>query len=249
LPRRTSSPKVIRSLVRQAATAKPIWLRMVSMLKPKLRVKAIIFDLDGTLVDSRGAYREAAEMAFASAGQRKVDARIVTEIPRRLEENLPIEDLIMGAGVERFKEIYLGAYYRATAEKTRPFPNVAATLERLSSRAMLAVTTRRNVPEVEVRRELAKFGLAKYFRKIVTSQDTLKPKPSPEALIKCAEHLGVRMSDCAVVGDSVIDVRAGKSAGALTVAVLTGIFTREELEREKPDLILQDVSELPEFLE
>jgi HAD superfamily hydrolase (TIGR01549 family) len=78
---------------------------------------------------------------------------------------------------------------------------------------VLAVTTRRNVPEAEVRRELEKFGLAKYFRKIVTSRDTLMPKPSPEALIKCAEHLGVGISDCAVVGDSVIDVRAGKSAG------------------------------------
>ena len=221
---------------------------MMWMLGPRLRVKAIIFDLDGTLVDSRGAYRKAAEVAFASVGREKVDGRIVMEIPRRLEENLPIEDLISGVDVKRFKEIYLRAYYGATAEKTRPFPNVAATLERLSSRAALAVTTRRNVPEVEVRRELAKFGLAKYFRKIVTSQDTLKPKPSPEALIKCGEHLGVGMSDCAVVGDSVSDVRAGKRAGAHTVAVLTGIFTREELEREKPDLVLQDVGELPEFL-
>jgi HAD superfamily hydrolase (TIGR01509 family) len=222
---------------------------MMRMLGRKLRVKAIIFDLDGTLVDSRGAYREAAETTFASVGQGKVDARTVTEIPRRLEENLSIDDLIRGVNVKRFKEIYLRAYYRATAKKTCPFPNVAVTLERLSSRAALAVTTRRNVPEVEVRRELTKFGLAKYFQKIVTSQDTVKPKPSPEALIKCAEHLGVRMSDCAVVGDSVIDVRAGKSAGARTVAVLTGIFTREEVEREKPDLILQDVGELPEFLE
>jgi len=219
------------------------------MLKPKLRVKAIIFDLDGTLVDSRGAYREAAETAFASLGEGKVEARIVTEIPRRLEENLPIEDLIRGVDVERFKEIYLRAYYRATAEKTLPFPNVAATLQGLSSSLLLAVTTRRNVPEGEVRRELVKFGLAKFFRKIVTSQDTLEPKPSPEALIKCAEYLGVRMKDCAVVGDSVIDVRAGKNAGAHTVAVLTGIFTREELEKEKSDLILQDVGELPKCLE
>ena len=219
------------------------------MLKPKLRAKAIIFDLDGTLVDSRSAYREAAELAFASLKLGNVDPTIVTEIPRRLEQDQPIHDLIVGADVDRFREVYLRAYYRATAEKTRPFPNVAGTLERLSSDASLAVTTRRNVPEVEVRRELEKFGLAKYFRIIITSQNTLKPKPSPEALIMCAEHLGVRMSDCAVVGDSVIDVRAGKSAGAHTVAVLTGVFTRGELEKEKPDLLLRDVGELPESLE
>jgi len=219
------------------------------MSNPKLKVKAIIFDLDGTLVDSREAYSKAAETAFASTGQGKVDGRVVTEIPRRLEQDLPIDDLIVGVDVKRFREIYLRAYYKATIEKTTPFPNVVGTLEKLSSRAMLAVTTRRNIPETEVKRELAKFGLAKYFRKIVTSQDTSKPKPSPEALNKCAEHLDVMMRYCAVVGDSIIDIRAGKNAGAHTVAVLTGIFSREELRREKPDLILRNVNELPEFLE
>jgi phosphoglycolate phosphatase len=113
---------------------------------------------------------------------------------------------------------------------------------------MLAVTTRRNILEKEVKKELAKFGLAKHVQKIVTSRDTLKPKPSPEALIKCAEYLHVKIRDCAVVGDSIIDIKAGKNAGAQTVAVLTGIFSREELETEKPDLILQNVKELPEFL-
>jgi phosphoglycolate phosphatase-like HAD superfamily hydrolase len=77
----------------------------------------------------------------------------------------------------------------------------------------------------------------------------LKPKPSPEALIKCAEHLDVKIRDCAVVGDSVIDIRAGKNAGARTVAVLSGIFSREELAREKPDLILQNVNELTIYVE
>jgi HAD superfamily hydrolase (TIGR01509 family) len=219
------------------------------MHKPKLKVKAVIFDLDGTLVDSRRAYREAAETAFAATGQRKGSTRTVTEIPRRLEQNLPIDDLIVGADVRKFEEIYLKAYYQATNQKTMPFPNITCTLEKLSSKATLAVTTRRNIPDTEVGRELAKFGLAKYIRKIVTSRGTLKPKPSPEALIKCAEHMNVKMRDCAVVGDSIMDIRAGKNAGAYTIAVLTGIFSRKELEREKPDLILRDVNELPEFIE
>jgi HAD superfamily hydrolase (TIGR01509 family) len=217
--------------------------------RPRLKVEAIIFDLDGTLVDSKAAYLEAYEIAMNAIGQKKVDEKTVTEIPRRLEQDQPIDDFIMGADSKTFKDIYLRAYYQATTKKTTSFPNVASTLEKLSSSAKLAVTTRRDVSEVEVERELRKLGLAKYVRKILTSQDTLKPKPSPEALIKCAKHLGVRIQDCAVVGDSVADIRAGKNAGAYTVAVLTGIFTRKELEREKPDLVLKDVNELPEFLE
>jgi phosphoglycolate phosphatase len=219
------------------------------MQKSKLRVKAIILDLDGTLVDSREAYFEAAEIAFARTGQAKIDARIATEIPRRLEQDLSIDDLITGVEVKRFKEIYLMAYYQAASEKTRPFPNIAGTLEKLSSKAKLAVTTRRNISAEEVKRELAKLGLAKHIQTVVTSRDTLKPKPSPEALIRCAEHLGVRIRDCVVVGDSIVDVKAGKNSGAHTVAVLSGIFSREELEKEKPDLILHNVNELPEFVE
>jgi phosphoglycolate phosphatase len=57
------------------------------------------------------------------------------------------------------------------------------------------------------------------------------------------------MCECVVVGDSVADIKAGKNAGAKTVAVLSGIFSREELEREKPDLILESVNKLPDFLE
>jgi phosphoglycolate phosphatase len=61
--------------------------------------------------------------------------------------------------------------------------------------------------------------------------------------------LDVEMCECIIAGDSVNDVRAGKAAGARTVAVLSGLFNREELAKECPDLILPNVSSLPEFIE
>jgi phosphoglycolate phosphatase-like HAD superfamily hydrolase len=61
--------------------------------------------------------------------------------------------------------------------------------------------------------------------------------------------MDVEMCDCAIVGDSVADIRAGKNAGIKTVAVLSGIFSRRELERENPDLILENVNQLPDFIE
>jgi phosphoglycolate phosphatase-like HAD superfamily hydrolase len=57
------------------------------------------------------------------------------------------------------------------------------------------------------------------------------------------------MDECVVVGDSVADIRAGKNGGARTVGVLSGIFSRQELERENPDLIIESVKELPDYLE
>ena len=91
--------------------------------------------------------------------------------------------------------------------------------------------------------------MAKYFSHIITALDTHKPKPSPEALIKTVKALDVNMCDCIIVGDSVIDVRAGKTAGAKTVAVLSGLFSRGELALEHPDLILNDVTQLPNHVD
>lgn len=219
------------------------------MEKPKLKVKGIILDLDGTIVDSREAYVEAGKAAFAAIGQEKVDIKIAKEIPRRLEQNLSISNMINGIDMQKFLDAYLQSYYKVTATKTKPIPNVSETLKKLSQKAKLALVTMRHVPREKVIEELENFGLAKYFQVIVTALDTSQPKPSPEALIKCAKQFGIRISECAVVGDSIADVRAGRNVGAKTVAVLSGIFTREELEMEKPYLILKSVNELPDFLE
>ena len=92
----------------------------------------------------------------------------------------------------------------------------------------------RHAPKESIIKELQCFGISKYFTYIVTALDTSKPKPSPEALIKCVEALDVEMCNCIIAGDSVNDVRAGKAAGAGTVAVLSGLFQCEELVKRMP---------------
>jgi len=219
------------------------------MEEARLKTKCILLDLDGTILDSRGAYLEAAKTAFETMGRKNVSTKMAMELPKRLEQDLPIDNLLAGLNREKFLHAYLKRFYKITAENTEPFPNVEETLRRLSAKAELALTTRRSVPAEDVFHVLEKFDLAKYFQKVITSLDTQNPKPDPEALMKCLQHLGAEAADCIVVGDSVVDIRAGKNAGIRTVAVLSGIFGRKELEREKPDLILENISELPQFLE
>jgi len=84
---------------------------------------------------------------------------------------------------------------------------------------------------------------------VVTALDVKKPKPFPDALQIAAERLEVKIQDCAIIGDSVVDVQAGKSAGAKTIAVLSGLFSRGELEKQRPDLIIRDINSLPDFLQ
>ena len=145
--------------------------------------------------------------------------------------------------------VYLEAYYSVTESKTKLFPNISVTLEALSAKSKLALITMRHCPNQIIIKELYYFGIGKYFTHVVTAMDTSKPKPSPEALIQCVKALDLEMCDCIIAGDSVNDVRAGKAAGARTVALLSGLFLREELIKECPDLILPDVSELPEYIE
>jgi len=176
------------------------------MSKTKLKVKGILLDLDGTIVDSKEAYLEAAKTAFQILGQKPPEKRTALEIPKRLEQNLPINGIVNGS-VTDFLNVYLKTYYSVTMEKTKPFPNVQATLEQLSQKMKLALITMRFVPKTQIIMELELFSLAKYFSHIITALDTHKPKPSPEALIKTVKALDVNMCDCVIVGDSVIDVR------------------------------------------
>jgi HAD superfamily hydrolase (TIGR01509 family) len=218
------------------------------MTATKLRAKGIFFDLDGTIVDSTGAYLAAAKTAFQAMGQQNPpDANTALEVPRRLELKQPINDIVKG-DTHRFLSLYLSTYYVSTAEKTKPLPGIGDALKALSSKAKLALITMRRVPKEAVAAELEQFGLAKYFSHVVTAMDTHKPKPSPEALIKAVQAIDVQICDCLIVGDSVSDVRAGKAAGAATVAVLSGLFSREELLKEKPDLILEDATRLPRYI-
>ena len=215
----------------------------------KLKARVILMDLDGTIMDSKEAYLEAMKTAYHCMGKESFEPEKAMEVPKRLEQGLPIDDIIKGIDAQEFLRIYLDAYYKATAMKTKPFPDISDTLNMLSRKATLAVVTMRHVPKAVVMKELKRFGLAKYFAQVITALDPCSPKPSPQALVECARRLGVKTSECVVVGDSVADVKAGKNAGTQTVAVLSGIFSREELETEKPDLILENVNELQDFLE
>lgn len=212
------------------------------------KVKGIFLDLDGTIVDSKEAYIEAARIAFQSVGQKPPEKKTALEIPRRLEQGLTISD-IMNGDTKKFLVVYLKTYYSITQEKTKLLPNVSETIEILSEKAKLALITMRQVSKQVIIKELDCFGISKYFTHVVTALDTSKPKPSPEALIKCVKALDVEICDCIIAGDSVNDVRAGKAAGARTVAVLSGLFRCEELVKERPDLILHDVTALPGFIE
>ncbi|MCL2475672.1 HAD family hydrolase [Candidatus Bathycorpusculum sp.] len=218
------------------------------MQSNKLKANGIFLDLDGTLVDSKTAYLEATKIGFQAIGKEMPSAQIMLEIPRRLEQHQSINDLTYGCA-EQFMPIYIKAFHSATEKHAKLLPNVVLTLECLAEKAKLALITMRHVPNQVIQKELDYLGISQYFHLVVTGLDTSKPKPSPEALIRCVETLDLKMCDCIIAGDSVSDMRAGKAAGSCTVALLSGLFGSEELAKEQPDLILPDITALPDNIE
>ena len=221
------------------------------MAKRGLKVRALLLDLDGTLVDSSEALKEAGRAGFIALGLPDVHCeKIAFEVARRLELDLPIDDLFSDFHVtkeveERFLPAYLTAYYSAVTLRSKPFPQAKRTLQSLSQRFPLALITLRYVVREQILDELHHLGLARFFRVVVTTLDVEKPKPFPDALLVAARKLRVPISECAIVGDSIIDIQAGKAAGAKTIAVLTGLFSRAELETQKPDLVIDALTQLP----
>ena len=123
------------------------------MSTTKFKAKGIFIDLDGTIVDSRQAYLEAARTAFQAMGQEQPTLATALEIPRKLEQKLPLTGIVTG-DTQKFLHIYLSKYYSITAEKTKPIPNITNALENLSKKAKLALITMRAVPKRAVRAEL-----------------------------------------------------------------------------------------------
>jgi HAD superfamily hydrolase (TIGR01509 family) len=212
-----------------------------------LKTKGIFIDFDGTIVDSTDAYIEAAKIACQTVGLNPPEKQTALEIPRRLEQHMPLTAFTNGK-TEKFLQTYYQTYYDVAKEKCKLMPNVSATLQVLSEKSKLALITMRHTPKQAVLDELEYLGVRQYFTHVVTALDTAKPKPSPEALLNCVQAFEVDIAECIIVGDSVSDVRAGKAAGAGTVALLSGLFACEELVKEAPDLILNDVNSLPKYI-
>jgi phosphoglycolate phosphatase-like HAD superfamily hydrolase len=220
----------------------------------KIPVKALLIDLDGTLVNSEQALLEATTTAYVAIGATSFDPRIGFEIARRMEQNLPVHDLLSNEYrnqriIKKFLRTYIDAYYVSTLTKTKPIDHVYDTLQTLAGAYPLGLVTLRAIPKKQITKELGQLKLLEYFRTVITTMDVKNPKPYPDAVIKGAEQLGVSANHCAIVGDSIVDIEAGKAANAKTIAVLSGLYTHEELQKENPDLIVKNINYLPQFLQ
>jgi HAD superfamily hydrolase (TIGR01509 family) len=213
-------------------------------------IDAVLFDLDGTLVETSNRWAEG--LAKRLAPLRRLwpqldtatlarDLVMAIEMPANYLvsslEHLGLTGVISGIAdrVRRSKGL-------ATRGQARLIAGSEALLEALAPQVKLAVVTTRARAEAHAFVRTAE--LERFFPVIITRQDVWRMKPHPAPVLAAAEQLGVEAQRCLLVGDTVMDVRAAKRAGAVAVGVLTGIANRRELERADADLILDRADEL-----
>ena len=189
-------------------------------------IQLVIFDLDGTLIDSRVDITNALNYAlepysFAQLSVEDTVKMIGEGITRLIEKLVGERDTSMKADVT---ERFLTYYTQHILDYTREYPGVRDTLEKLSSYQKAVIS---NKNESLSRRVLDGLDLSHYFDVIIGSDTTRERKPSPVPILKVLSELHVQSGEALIVGDSNYDVDAGKAAGITTVAVTYGYRPRE----------------------
>lgn len=207
--------------------------------------KAILFDFDGTLVDSsESIFRTFTSVldkhGFPAWGREKVVRHIgipLRSLFYKVDPNLDAQGL--GAMIKSF-ETFSGQQDVSTV---RLQPGTRRTLDSLSGRSKLGIVTSRR--STGARRVLDFFGLEAHFSTIIGIENVEKPKPDAEPIRLALQRLSVDPQEALMVGDTPDDVESARRAGVFSVGVTTGVFTADRL--AGADRVVSDLSDLADL--
>ncbi|MBN2769024.1 MAG: HAD family hydrolase [Campylobacterales bacterium] len=188
---------------------------------------AILFDLDGTLIDSTEAIIESFGVSFAHFAEPIPPKEKITQ-----HIGHPLEDMFASLGVSqesidmhvvRYKE----HYQKVSKQKTILLPNAKEAVELASKYAKLGVVTTKTGKFSKML--LEHLGLFEYFDVLIGREDVLKPKPDAEPVIKALIKLNIDKKSCWMIGDTCMDILAAKAAGIYSTAVSSGYASVKNL--------------------
>ena len=212
------------------------------------RIKALCFDVDGTLSDTDDLYANQISgllPRFLFPDPDHTARRLVMWIESPGNALLGFADTI-GFDDEMMALIdWMNRHRKHTLKKFLLVPGVDEMLALMQGRYPMAIVTARD--EKSTMRFLDQFDLCKYFDLIITGLTAAHTKPYPDPIILAAQKIGVQPQECLMIGDTTVDMRAGKAAGAQTVGVLCGFGEEPELKQLGADFILKSTSDLPEL--
>ncbi len=218
------------------------------------RIKAICFDVDGTLSDTDDLWVSSfvKRLHFMRHLFPKQDIKPFARwLVMELESpgNFLYETLDRLHLDDEVAWLYSKISKSRIGRKPKQFwliPQVDGLLKFLQPTYPMAVVSARDAHGTQI--FLDQFSLSPFFQTVVTSQTCVYTKPFPHPVLWAAEQMQVKPEECLMIGDTTVDIRAGKAAGAQTVGVLCGLGREKELRRAGADLILNSTHELIDYL-
>jgi len=209
-----------------------------------MKTSVVLFDLDGTMVNSLPFIIDTYKLVFDKLNLPWAGGEVERWIGRPL---IKIAGYFAGKKEKEFLKSYEYYYNLGFEQNISLFPGTLEMLDRLRKRGMrLGIVTSKGRGGTE--RTVKVAGLDRYMEVIVTAQDVSIHKPFPEPVLEALRLLGALPQQAIYVGDSFLDVEAGKRAGVTTLAVTWGITAREELAGLVPDGLLDNWTELEKFV-
>lgn len=211
--------------------------------------RAVLFDIDGTLVDSVDLHARAWVEALACFGKKVPYEEVRGQIGKGGDQLLPefLSDDEMERYGEDLSEYRSGLYQREYLPLVKPFPGARDLLARLKQGGT-AVGLASSCHRTELGYYLRMVGGASFVDAATTAEDAERSKPFPDVFEACLERLGFEPGEAVAVGDSPFDAEAARRAGLATVGVLSGGFEERALEAAGCAAIYRDVAELLERL-
>ncbi|MEE9610453.1 MAG: HAD family hydrolase [Desulfatiglandales bacterium] len=214
---------------------------------------AVIFDLDGTLIDSIDVHYKVLREIFLRVELSPVSKEDVIYVMRSglspwdslIPADIPNRDEFIQRCKAIDREIWPIIYKR----EARLFPGSHRTIKFLSQKGIkIGIVTSGFQVINEISQLLHDEGVYSYVGATIMRYDAPRSKPAPDPILLCLKRLAVDPACSVYVGDAPDDIRAGKAAGTKTAAVLSGVGTLESLQSLNPDWIIQGVEEIPNTL-
>jgi phosphoglycolate phosphatase-like HAD superfamily hydrolase len=213
------------------------------------RIKALCFDVDGTLSNTDDLYTQKALYflpRFLFNDVNYTARRLVMWFEAPGNALLSFADTL---GIDDEMVVFINWLSLHRKHLPRAFllvPGVDEMLKKLHGRYPMAVVSARE--ERSTMAFLEQYNLVKYFDVIVSGLSTKRTKPYPDPVLFAAQKMNVSPENCLMIGDTTVDIRAGRSAGAQTVGVLCGFGEEFELRKLGADMILEDTTKLMDLL-
>jgi len=220
----------------------------------------LIFDLDGTLLDSTGLLShipvELGKKYHVSVDEstaNMIKEKILSAIRGTNSRFLILRLIFFTARKYRVSWFLRLRYlrdaiklYKKLVKEVPIFPGIRETLQFLTIHGIpIAINTTASKSEVLDRFENRMDFLELFADHVITRSDIKKMKPNPESIIMLSNKMGLKIKDLIIIGDMNSDIEAGQNAGCTTVGVLTGYSTREMMQSYHPDFIIESVKDLP----